>query len=262
MEPPRHDDWNPDLPEKGANRKAKREMDDLILERIKALAPAGTEKTIAISDLNQYLPDDGDTPDEAFDGPPADGDGKNESFDRSPKVQPIPGQNMAKKQPTHPGGGSAGTGDDPAEGDGDDGDKGGDPNEGEGGDKGSKGGDDGDGSAGGNSGRHPVAVRSRAFLTDLAAGVYTLAVHPPQSKPVGDVFLAVAAVGDDSLAVPVRLQAARVPGGRKLDVPALGRVGPIAFPKSTPLRVEVTLAEPRRLSLQVTAEEVSSDAAQ
>ncbi|VTT98818.1 Uncharacterized protein (Fragment) OS=Lysinibacillus fusiformis ZB2 GN=C518_4451 PE=4 SV=1 [Gemmataceae bacterium] len=260
MEPPRHDDWNPDLPEKGENRKAKKVLDDTINARIKGLAPASTEKTIVIPDLSQYLPDDGDTPDEAFDGPPADGVGKNESFDRKTKTQPIPGQNLAKKQPTHPGGGSSGAGDNSGEGD-DEGDTGGDSNEGDGGDKGSKGGGEG-GAAGGSNGRHPVLVRSRAFMTDPATGVYSLTVHPPQQKPTGDVFLAVAAVGDDSLPVPVRLQAARVPGGKKLEVPALGRVGPVAFPKTAPLRVEVTLAEPRRLSLQVTAEEVASDAAQ
>lgn len=74
------------------------------------------------------------------------------------------------------------------------------------------------------------------------------------------MFLAVAAVGDDTLPVPVRLQSARILGGKKLDVPAFGRIGPVAFPKAVPLRVEVVLAEPRRLSLQVTAEEVPSDA--
>lgn len=259
MEPPRHDDWNPDLPEKGANRKAKKELDDLIIDRIKALAPASTEKTIAIPDLNQYLPDDGDSPEDAFDGAPADGAGKEESFDRTTKVQPIQGQSMHKKQAAHPGGGGSGGGGGEGEGD-DDGDTGGDSNDGDGGDKGSKGGEGG--SDGANGGRHPVVVRSRAFLTDLATGVYSLTIHPPQPKPAGDVFLALAAVGDDSKPVAVKLQAARIPGGKKLEVAALGRVGPVAFPKSTPLRVEVTLAEPRRLSLQVTAEEVLSDEAQ
>lgn len=259
MEPPRHNDWNPDLPEKCANRKAKKELDDLIIERIKALAPASTEKTIAIPDLNQYLPDDGDTPDDAFDGPPADGEGKTEGFDRTPKTQTIPGQDLSRKQATHPGGGTAGDGDGTS-GD-DDGGEGGGENDGTGGDKGSKGGGEG-GTAGGGGGRTPVTVRSRAFLTDASAGVYSLIVHPPSPRPAGEVLLAVAAVGDDSLAVPVRVRSARVPGGSRLEVPALGRVGPVAFPKKSPLRVEVTLAEPRRLSLQVTAEEVTADAAE
>jgi len=260
MEPPRHDDWSADLPEKGANRKVKKELDDLIIDRIKSLAPASTEKVIAIPDLNQYLPDDGDSPEEAFDGASADGEGKNESFDRTAKPQSIQGKSLPKKQALHPGGSSVGAGDEST--DGDDGDQGGDTNETDGGDKGSKGGKDGNGAAGGSSGRYPVEVRSRAFLTDLAVGAYTLAIHPPQPRPTGDVFLAVAAVGDDTLPVPVRLHSARVLGGKKLEVPSLGRIGPVAFPKSTALRVEVQLAEPRRLSLQVTAEEVQSNAAE
>lgn len=237
-------------------------MDDLIIERIKGLAPASTEKIIAIPDLNQYLPDDGDSPEEAFDGATADGEGKNESFDQTSKMQVLQGKNMPKKQVSHPGGNDSGNDGDATDGDDSDGDKGGDSNEGDGGDKGSKGGNDGDGLPGDDKGRHLVDVRSRAFLTDPTAGAYAITIHPTQTRPVGDVLLTIAAVGDDSLPVPVRLQSARVPGGKKLEVPSLGRIGPVAFPKAAPLRVEVVLAEPRRLSLQVTAEEVLSDASE
>lgn len=76
------------------------------------------------------------------------------------------------------------------------------------------------------------------------------------------MFLSVAAVGDDALPTPVRIKTARLSNKQKLDVPTLGRVGPVAFPKVGPLRVEITLAEPRRLALDVTAYEVSADEAE
>lgn len=252
MEPPRHDDWLPDLPEKGENRKAAKEFTDFIRECVRALAPVSTEKTITIPDLSQYLPDDGDTPDDGFDGPPADGTGRHESFDRGPAVRPISGRNMGQKPPTRPGGGSPGDGD-AGVGD-EDGDTGGASNDGDGGTRGSKGGGDA-GAAGGDAGRTPVAVRSRAFLCDPVEGVYALTVHPTTPRPKGEVFLSVAAVGDDAVSIPVALRAARSVANRRLELPQPGRVGPVAFPRTGPLRVEVTLAEPRRLALDVTAYE-------
>jgi hypothetical protein len=264
MEPPRHDDWSPDLPEKGENRKVKKVLDETINARIKGLAPTTTEKTITIPDLSQYLPDDGDTPDDAFGGAAFDGVGAVENFDRHPNTKPIPGRLLPRKQATQPGAGSPGIDEslDARGNDGEDeGDSGSDPNETDGGDKGSHGGGE-PGATTGASGRQPVLIRSRAFITDPSAGIYALTVHPPQQRPTGSVFLSIAAVGDDSLPVPVRVRGARVVGGKCLELPGLGRVGPVAFPKTTPLRVEVTLAEPRRLSLQVTAEEVLHDEAQ
>jgi hypothetical protein len=71
---------------------------------------------------------------------------------------------------------------------------------------------------------------------------------------------AIEAVGDDSVPTPVRLNSARLAGGRRLELPKLGRVGPVAFPRTGPLRVEAVLAEPRRLALEVTAHEVPADA--
>ena len=255
MEPPRHDEWSENLPEKGDNRKAKKELEAHILDRIRQLAPVSTEKVLPIPDLNQYLPDDGDTPEEAFDGPAVSGVGTSESFDRTPKPQKIQAQQMKRKPADVSGGSTADEGDDEAGGN-----SGGDPNDGDGGNKGSQGGDEVEGATGGNDGGTPVDVRSRAFVTDAIGCKYSIIVHPPNPRPKGDVLLAVAAVGDDAKAVPVQVSSARVAGGKKLTLPALGRVGPVSFPKTAPLRLEVELTEPRRLSLQITAMEVSPDA--
>lgn len=252
------------LPEKGENRKTKKEFGDFIRECVKALTPVSTEKTITIPDLNQYLPDDGDSPEDSFDGTPVDGPKAGaEGFDRTPKIQTIAGRTIARAAPTKPGGNSPGEGDDGAGGD-DAGDDGGGPNDTSGGNKGSTGGGTDDvGTPGGDGGRTKVEVRSRAFLRDGERDVYALIVHPPKKRPVGTVYLSVAAVGDDSLATAVRLKTARMGNNRKLEVPKPGKIGPVAFPKSGPLRVEVMLAEPRRLALEVTAyEEGTADEAQ
>jgi hypothetical protein len=260
MEPPRHDDWDGDLPEKGENRHLKREVDNFILDCVKALAPVSNEDTLAIPDLNKYLPDDGGTPEDGFEGPPAEGEGTVESFNRTPKAQKLPVSSSRPLPPTQRGGATSGDGDEGAGGS-DSGDKGGEQNDGTGGDKGSEGGGgDGDGTAGGDDGCTPVQVQSRAFLRDPATGVYALTVHPPTPRPTGEVYLRVSAVGDDSLTSQVRIAAARLTtNNRRVAVHAPNRLGPVQFAKSGPLRLEVTLAAPRRLSLQVTADEVPDE---
>ena len=163
---------------------------------------------------------------------------------------------------TQQGGATTGEGDTGTAGD-DSGDEGGDPNDGDGGDKGSKGGGEGEGVPGGNDGCTPVDVQCRAFLRDAVAGVYALTVHPPIPRPTGEVYLRVSAVGDDSLSTLVRVASARLSSNnRRVGVQAQNRIGPVQFARTGPLRLEVTLAEPRRLSLQVTAEEVPDNEAE
>lgn len=234
MEPPRHDDWNADLPEKGENRKTKKELVDHIIECVKAIAPVSTETTLVIPDLSQYLPDDSDSPEDGFDGPPTDGAGRNEGFDRTPQTQTIPGRHMCRIP----------------------------PNTGTGGDRGSESGVGDSGTPDGDNGRTPVTVRSRAFLRDVEQGVYVIIIYPPHPQPAGDVYLSVSAVGDDSVPTPVRLRIARQANNRRLAVPQPGRIGPVAFPRTGPLRIEVVLDEPRRLALDVTAHEVTADEAE
>lgn len=261
MEPPRHDDWNGNLPEKGENVATKKELDEFIIKCVKSLAPVSTEQTVIIPDLSQYLPDDSDTPEDGFDGKPTDSDGKHESFDRTPKKQAISGRPLGRKPATQPGNKSLGDGDEDAGGG--EGETGGPPNSGDGGDRGSEGSaEDGSGGDSGDGGRVPVIVKSRAFLRDAAAGVYSLTVHAPKPLPSGDVYLSVAAVGDDAVPIPVRVKAAGVEGGRGLDVPKLGSIGPVKFPRTGPLRVLATLDQPRRLALDISAYEVTAHEAE
>lgn len=261
MEPPQHDNWDPDRPEKGENRKTEREFTEYIRECVKSLAPAITETILSIPGMSLYLPDDGDSPEDAFDGDPVGGDGTKEGLDRTPKITAIPGRKIPKAPPTTPGGATKGTGDAGADGD-EAGDAGGESNDGDEGDQGGKGGSEDDsGDLHGDSGRTPIIVQSRAFLSDGATGAYSLTVHPPQPRPTGYVFLEISAVGDDSTPTPVGLKGARLASNRVLDIPRPGRVGPVQFPKSGPLRLEVTLLKPRRLALEITASQGVADEA-
>lgn len=59
MEPPRHDDRDADLPEKGANRHLKRELDNFILDCVKALAPVSAESTLTSKPSSGVPPSSG-----------------------------------------------------------------------------------------------------------------------------------------------------------------------------------------------------------
>jgi hypothetical protein len=57
MEPPAHDRWDPDLPERGANRRTKEVLLDFIRNEIKALAAVDTESVAQLPTLSRFLPD-------------------------------------------------------------------------------------------------------------------------------------------------------------------------------------------------------------
>ena len=105
---------------------------------------------------------------------------------------------------------------------------------------------------GGDQGVTAVSTTSRAFPTNARTGAYSLIVRPPAVRPAGPVFVTVSAVGDDGK-TPIPLKSARLaPKGGPVPIAGSARIGPVAFPPAGPLRLEVVLEHPRRLSLQVT----------
>ena len=104
MEPPRHDVWDADHPEKGVNRKIESEYVNFIRDCIRKLTPADESKVISIPGLNRFLPDDDETPEESFDGALNEAY-RQETPDRSPLPEKIPGRKMESKakpmQPDH-----------------------------------------------------------------------------------------------------------------------------------------------------------------
>ena len=255
MEPPRHDDWDPNHPEKNANRKTFSEFTSFIRDCIQKLAPADNDKVLAIPDLSQYLPDDDESPEESFDGE----DLSNlESFQRQPEVRKITGRKIDNsRRQTQPDDGR------PADGELDTDQPGGAETGENGAGDGTNGGGQGakpgtvepkKGLHDGKNGKPAIPIRGRVYAKNLATGVYTVIAEP--LKPVkGEVLLSLKAIGDDATGSIVRIALAHGDDGGELQTPRPGVVGPVRFSGKKRLLVLVTLVEPRKLAMEVEAHE-------
>ena len=261
MEPPRHDTWDPDHPERGANKKVEKEYMDFIKECIKKLVPIDDSKVISIPDLNRFLPDDDDTDEESFDG--SESPSKNETSERSPLAESIPGRTIDPRQQrmqpdnTKPEGEEEET--EAGEGEGSGGGPGQGANETYGG-TGSGGGGKGEGSAGAETGdkggahsKPAVPVHYRTFAKTADSGVYTLVVSR-QTKGSQAVNLLVSTVGDDQK-TPAEISVARLEDGTVIPIIGLGVLGPILLTDDGVHRIEVTISEPIRVAMEVSAHE-------
>lgn len=271
MEPPRHDIWDPDHPEKGVNRKIETEYVNFIRAAIKELTPADNSTVISVPELNRYLPDDADSPEESFDSSD-ESSGKTETFTRRALPEQIQGEAMsAAHQPppeheaadaeenpesqleedasgeefttsgtTHTDGFGEGTGEGGGGG-------GGDP---------PKGGGEATqvpGSHGGSQPKQPIPVRFRTFSRDAAAGVYTITVSPVNAGTYS-ARLGLKMIGDDQTA-PAELAEARTAAGVAIPVSPSGAIGPVSLSSSEPLRLEVVLRRPLRVAMELVAHE-------
>lgn len=261
MEPPRHDIWDADHPEKGANRKVESEYVNFIRECIRNLTPADESKVISIPGLNRFLPDDDETPEESFDGILKE-DNRQEAPERRPLPEKIQGRKVDSKakpmQPDHLKPNEADS--ETAEGDGDSGGlqpgqekepgaESAGKNEGkEAGDAGHTG-----GSQGGTGSKLSIPIRYRTYAQDSATGVYAVTVVPEQ-QPAADVMLVISIVGDDQK-VPAEIKSARLITGEDVPVPGTGVLGPFKLTTGSALKLEVVLAEPLRVAMEVSAHE-------
>jgi len=261
MEPPRHDTWDPDHPERGANKKVKIEYMDFIRECIRKLVPVDDSKVISIPDLNRFLPDDDDTDEESFDG--NESPSKTETPERSPLPASIPGRKIDPRQQrmqpdkTKPEGEEVET--EAGEGEGTGGGPGEGTNKTDGG-TGAGGGGEGEGSAGaetgGKGGAHSkpaVPVNYRTFAKRADSGVYSLVVSR-QGKGTQPVNLLVSTVGDDQKA-PAEISVAHMEDGTAIPIIGQGVLGPIPLAADTAHRIEVTLSNPIRVAMEVCAHE-------
>jgi len=261
MEPPRHDVWDPDHPERNANKKVEVEYMGFIRECIRKLVPVDDSKVISIPDLNRFLPDDDETTEESFDA--GDSQSKTETPDRSPLPEVIPGRKIDPRQQRMQPDKSKPEGQDDetetGEGEGTGGGPGTKENEGDGG-TGAGGGGVGDGNAdkgeGGRGGSHSkpaLPVRYRTFAKDIVRGAYSVlvALEGSGSKSVN---LVVSTVGDDQKA-PADITSARTKDGAKLPIAGPGMIGPILLSAEDVRRIELTLAEPIRVAMEVSAHE-------
>jgi hypothetical protein len=255
MEPPRHDTWDPDHPEKHANRKTESEYVHFIRESIKNLMPTDDSKVIAVPGLSRFLPDDDDTPEESFEGEAEQTNA--EGVDRSPLPEKIEGKKIDPRRASmQPDNKRPGDDEDETEGEG----GGGGGFEGEGGGVGGSG--DGDGGKGGrgqagsqgDQAKPTIPIRFRTFATNVSAGVYSVTVQSEQ-KTLKNATLAVWTVGDDQKAA-AEIVSARMPGGKEIPVKAGGQLGPVILPSNRgSLRMEIKLREPLLVAMEVSAHE-------
>ncbi len=262
MEPPRHDTWDPDHPEKGLNKKTEAEYVSFIRECVKELVPVDESKVVSIPGLNRYLPDDEESPEESFEGASTE-NSKSESAIRNLLPEQIPGSRIdPRKRTMQPDRSHAGDGIEETESPDPYGDTGGGAGE----TTNSGGGGDGQGpgsgngknatAEGGGDGVQPkpsIPVRYRTYCRDAASGVYALAVEPDKAQN-DEATLVVFVVGDDQK-VPADIEKARFAAGGDVPVQRGNQVGPVTFPKKGALRLEVVLREPLRVAMEVAAHE-------
>jgi hypothetical protein len=261
MEPPRHDKWDPDHPERNANKKVEAEYMGFIRECIRKLVPVDDSKVISIPDLNRFLPDDDETSEESFDA--GDSQSKTETPDRSPLPEVIRGRKIdPRQQRMQP---DKSTAEDQkeetetGEGEGTGGGPGTKENESDGG-SGGGGGGVGDGNAGKGEGgkggaysKPALPVRYRTFAKDIERGAYSVLVSLEVSGRK-EVNLAVFTVGDD-LKTPAEIMSAKAEDGADIPVAGQGMIGPIVLSGETVQRIELTLVEPVRVAMEVSAHE-------
>jgi len=248
MEPPRHDTWDPDHPEKGDNKKIESEFVHFIRDSIRNLVPSDDSKVIFLPGLSRFLPDDDETPEDAFEGGE---DQKAESAERSRLPEKVEGRKIdprrtsAKPDHVKPGEGS-----DEVEGESDITE--GEGEAGTGGNGGTK--SVGKGEPQGEESVPTIPIQYRTFATNPDAGVYTLTVQS-EDKPSKKSTLSIWMVGDQGKA-PAEISSARQKDGKPVPVKGTGVLGPLVLPnRKGTLHLEFKLREPLRLAMEVAAHE-------
>jgi hypothetical protein len=261
MEPPRHDVWDPDHPEKGVNKKIETEYMSFIRSCIKKLMPVDDSKVISIPGLNRFLPDDDETPEEVFDA--GEAASKEETPDRSPLPEKIEGRKIdQRRQAMQPDKSKPEEDEEETEAGSGEGTGGGSSKgaNAAGAGPGSGGGGKGIGDAGSATGQKggvqskpAVPVGYRTFATNANAGIYSLIVTR-QTGGNPSLKLVVSTVGDDQKAL-AEIKSARLVNGGAIPVAGLGLLGPVDLAVDQSIRVEIVLKEPVRVAMEVTAYE-------
>lgn len=266
MEPPRHDIWDQDHPEKGANRKIKSEYMDFIRSCLRELINFDQSKSLSIPNLNRFLPDDDDdeTPEEIFDS----GDEKTikETPERSALPKVIEGRKIetkwasfrpdstkplgeamdtlqeeedvpyeewsdyqSQRESAHGGTPEGGTEERPVR-----------PIQGE---------------PGGTGPKPAVPIHYRVYSQQPDKGIYTIVIKRRDQKD-GRVSIIMHTVGDDQMELTL-IKHAKTEDGESLCVQRDSIVGPVDLSSDSGQRLEVALFAPMRIAVEVSAYEAS-----
>ena len=235
MEPPRHDAWNGDLPERGENKLVERELMSFIRTNVKELTKVDDNEALDVPDLGRFLPDNVDS-----DRTKTEAD---ESGDTMPENAEIPTSPIGSKpsRTTAPDLGDLGPDPDTEDDDNSDG---------SGGDSGSA--NEGSNKTEGDQREIEVAIESRAFSLDGTGKKYSLVLRPSDHQR-HTVNVAVKVVGEEK-SDPVKIASAKN-GTKQIRIDELGRLASVALYAKKPTAIELVLVQPRRVSLEVIANE-------
>jgi hypothetical protein len=250
MEPPAHNAWDPDRPEKGVNRPVERELQDYIRSCVQELSPPLETETIVIPDLYRYLPDDGDAEDTApfGTGVPEQQNTLNESASTPPRQ-------AVKARPLRPKAVRGDPNDDKEDEDGTGG-----PQDENGEDKGAvretgkrkRGEQPGEAEA---DEKKALNIAFRTYLQNGDGGTYAIAIKPREDCKEAKVRIR--AVGDDSRAESVDIsEAFLLPARTPLTVASPNVIKNVAFLAGTYVMLEVKLKDKQRMALDVSAYEI------
>lgn len=261
MEPPRHDIWDPDYPEKGANRKIEVEYVNFIRGCVKQLTPIDDVDVVSVPGLNRYLPDDDESADTSFDS--SDSPVPNETFERSVLPEKIVGQTVERKKQKMQPDSSHSTiyGDSLTdEGDGEEFAvrEGRSSNDNDGGNQTGSGNgnpnatDFTKGRSGGTSSKPSIPIRYRAFMINAKSGVYRVSVKS-ETDVKDNVDLFIWFVGDDQK-TEAEILSARTINGEEISVKNNCTLGPLSITPDGTI-IEVVLKSPRKVAMEVVAHE-------
>jgi hypothetical protein len=246
MEPPGHDKWDPDLPEKGAHRATQAELIEFIRSCIRQLWPVDDKTSLSIPGLSRYLPDDEESPEEPLDGSRSD-QKKGESLDREVRPAQIPTRRIEPRKEMQPDSARRGEGDD-------DTGFGGHANDGDGGSDGGGVGESAKGRSGAGTGGKPaVPIFYRTFAADDAGQVYRVRIRP-EAPAVKQLNAQIWTVGDDGK-VPAEILSAKSQDGTMVPVKGGGIIGPLSVAQNGSLLLEISLRDPLRVAMEITAHE-------
>lgn len=240
MEPPRHDEWDADHPEKGANKKTDLELTAFIRQCIKELTPADDSTTIHVPGLSKFLPDDEESNEQPLDGESLDESA--ESLNKKPKVQQLesrkidPKSKRVQRDHLRPLDGPEETDPDPT------------PNPNPPNPKPNPNPPEPKPVPGAMP---PIPITYRTFSRNADAGVYA-AIVTAQQRGSANAILIVSEIGDDGTKTPAPIKNARTSDGEQLDVRA-NSVGPVTLSDKRPLKLEIVLDSSARVSMEVEA---------
>jgi hypothetical protein len=243
MEPPCHDNWDPNLPKKGANKAVQDEYVKFIRSCVQKIIPTESSTVVDIPGLNKFLPDDENSLDETFESPTGNADEggagespnpvKNEVIilnptrvvvkskavldqepDPEPNPTPAPIPNTSTTALPNPP-----------------------PNPPP------------------NPLKQAISINARAFSEDPKSEKYTISLSASDKTVIAkSAKVRISTAGED-MNYPLEISSAQLEDGTKINVAPNGILGPVTIDAAMKTKIYISLKYPEKLALEVAAYE-------